>query len=267
METDMSMAVQQQDTLTPRNIELIKRTLCAGVSDDDLEIFLNACRRTQLDPLMKQIHAVKRFDNGKERITIQTGIDGYRLIADRTGRYMPGRSATYEFDEMGNISSCTAYCKKLDSAGNWHDLEHTVYWTEYVAFKKDGGAQKMWVDKPRLMIAKCAEAALLRKAFPADLSGIYTHDEMQRADSAAIEIVSSAEPIDNRISAQEAEKLDQELKAMGEDFKLNAFKHLSKKTGKEITSTSDFTNEQSTIVTAWIEKKRKTLEPLQAVAF
>jgi hypothetical protein len=55
--------------------------------------------------------------------------------------------------------------------------------SEYAQTTKDGNLTQMWRDKGALMIAKCAEALALRKAFPQDLSGIYTAEEMAQADN------------------------------------------------------------------------------------
>lgn len=152
--------------------DLIKRMYCKGCSDDEFEVFLHTCKRTGLDPSAKQIYAIKRGD----KMTLQTGIDGFRLIADRTGNYSPGQEATFTYDDKNKLSSATAYIKKRTPDGTWHEVSATAYMDEY------DSKQNLWVKMPRAMLSKCAESLALRKAFPAELSGIYTTEEMEQAD-------------------------------------------------------------------------------------
>jgi phage recombination protein Bet len=173
--------------LPPEKVELLKRTMCKGATDDELELFLHACKHTGLDPFVRQIYAVKRKqrnDNGDyvEVMTIQTGIDGYRLIAERTGRYMPGREPTFTYNDNGLLLTATAHVKKLAADGSWHEISATAHWDEYVSLKRDNKPTRMWNDKPHIMLSKCAESLALRRAFPAELSGVYTREEMEQAE-------------------------------------------------------------------------------------
>jgi len=171
-------------------LDLLKQTICKGATDDELEIFVHACKRTGLDPFMKQIHSVKRWDPklNREVMTIQTGIDGYRLIAERTGKYMPGQQPELIYDAAGKVVSATAYVKKLGPDGQWHTIAATAFYEEYVQTKKDGKPMGMWEKMPRSQLSKCAESLALRKSFPADLSGVYTKEEMEQGMSESIDI-------------------------------------------------------------------------------
>lgn len=164
-------------------IDLIKSMYFAGSTDSEFEMFMHICKKTGLDPILKQIHPVKRWDSKlqKEVMTVQTAIDGYRLIAERSGKYSPGREPTYKYDDKGLLISATAYVKKMTVDGTWHEVAATAFFEEYVQRTKDGKPTSFWVRMGHNQLAKCAEALAIRKAFPADLSGIYTHDEMQQA--------------------------------------------------------------------------------------
>jgi phage recombination protein Bet len=179
---------------TNDQIETIKDVFCKGLSNDEFKIFLYSCERTGLDPFAKQIYAVKRNDKklGREVMTIQTGIDGYRAIADRTERYAPGKKPSFAYDPQGKVLSATAYVMKLTKDGKWHEVEAEAFYDEYVQTTYDGRAMGLWNKMVRTMLAKCAEALALRKAFPSQLSGIYTQEEMQQAD--AIDVTPAPQP-------------------------------------------------------------------------
>ena len=154
-------------------VELLKNTVCRGANDDELQLFLHVCKRTGLDPFMKQIYSISR---GNQR-TIQTGIDGLRLVAERTGRYTPGKESSFVYDEKGLLVSATSYIKKMTHDGTWHDVSATCFSSEY-----NPGNNPIWKKMPHVMLAKCAEAAALRKACPAEMSGLYTTEEMVQAE-------------------------------------------------------------------------------------
>lgn len=164
----------QINNLDKDKIELIKRTVCVGASNDELQLFLHVCTKTGLDPFMKQIYAIKR--GGK--MTIQTSIDGFRLTADRTGCYAPGRESSFVYDSEAKLISATAYIRKKTLDGTWHEVCGTAHWAEFYP-----GNNSFWGKMPHVMLGKCAEAVALRRAFPAELSSVYTADEMQQADT------------------------------------------------------------------------------------
>ena len=145
----MTLELRKSDAaFTDQQISLIKNTLCKGVTDEEFEIFLHACRRTGLDPFMKQIYAVKR-GGARPTMTIQTGIDGYRLIAERTGRYAPGKETTYTYDDVKRLVSATAYIKKMTPDGTWHDVSATAFYDEYAQ------NSPFWQKMKHIMLAKC----------------------------------------------------------------------------------------------------------------
>jgi phage recombination protein Bet len=177
-----------------------------------LALFLHQCKRTGLDPLARQIYCIKR--GGKA--TIQTGIDGYRLIADRTGVYAGNDDPRFEGDEDGHPLKATVTVWKL-VGGQRCGFTATARWSEY---KAEG---PMWGRMPYLMLGKVAEALALRKAFPADLSGLYTDEEMdQAAPSTAPALVAGGGAGRRKIDRNRLEHLYEDTRAEAEQYGIEA---------------------------------------------
>ena len=167
---------------TQEQTALISSTIAPGCSSDELKLFAYACQRTGLDPFSKQIYAIKR---GK--MTIQVGIDGLRAIAERTGQ-LDGSETFWIGDTEGSQWSDVWLGSKPPSAaktiiyrkGCGHPFVGVARLQDYNA------GQGLWSKMPAAMIAKCSEALALRKAFPADMSGVYTTDEMEQAEEVTV---------------------------------------------------------------------------------
>lgn len=187
----MSTAIEQVRSngaieFSAEQVDLIKRTIAKDATNDELALFMHQCERTGLDPMNKQIYFQKRSG----RVTIITAIDGFRLIAQRTGRYA-GPGDTSWCGEDGEWKTVWPSSKppvaakvgvKMVVGGLIVESAAVAHYDEYVV-KYNGKPGEMWAKMPRNQLAKCAEALALRKAFPAELSGLYTSDEMGQADN------------------------------------------------------------------------------------
>lgn len=164
-------------------VNLVKNTICRGATGEELALFLHQCKRTGLDPFSRQIHAVKRWDRelGREVMSIQVGIDGFRLIADRTGAYAGNDDPVYDAEDKPYPNKATVTVWKLVN-GQRVPFTRSARWSEFVQTKKDGTVTKFWKQMPYLMLGKVAEALALRAAFPQELSGLYTPEEMMQAE-------------------------------------------------------------------------------------
>ena len=174
-------------------VELIKRTVAKGSTDDELKLFMYVCEKSRLDPFKRQIYAIKRRVWNNEtrahdaKMTIQTSIDGFRLIAERSEKYQ-GQLGPFFCGEDGqwmdvwlSKESPTAAKVGVWKVGFREPLWGTAKWDSYA---QDQG---LWKKMPDHMLAKCAEAIALRRAFPDDLSGLYTEEEMIQAGPEATE--------------------------------------------------------------------------------
>lgn len=179
--------------LTRPQVELIKRTIAKGASDDELRLFVQVCKGAQLNPFLKQVHLVPRWDSkeGREVRTIQVSIDGFRAVAESSGAYAGNDDPVYDGEQEIEYTAgkdkkkvivplkATVTVYKIVE-GQRYAFTATARWSEYYPGQKMGF---QWHIRPYLMLGKCAEALALRKTFPKLLSGMYAAEEMDRGSA------------------------------------------------------------------------------------
>lgn len=195
-------------------IELLKRTIAKDATDDELNLFLYQCKRTRLDPMTRQCYFMRRsaYDKKQERyvdsFTFETSIDGFRLIAERTDKYAgqiapqwadvrvptDGGPPVIRWYEVWPFAERTPYAARVGVCRKDFDapLYAVARWDAYVQLvdvwegKRKTGEKRlnaMWEKRGAEQLAKCAEALALRQAFPNELSGVYSSEEMGQADN------------------------------------------------------------------------------------
>ena len=186
--TNTALTIAEDQTgFTDQQIAALRQIGLGANTQADVEVFFHQAKRSGLDPFRREIYMITRKTKNGPKATIQTGIDGFYKIADRVTRQTGG---TWGIPE-------TLWC---GPNGQWRDvwLEETPPAAAKVTVERNGSrfttvatsaeynaGSPMWQKMPARMIAKCAEALAIRRAFPDDLSGLYTSEEMAQADSPA----------------------------------------------------------------------------------
>lgn len=183
IQTGSTLTLESDQTFwTEHQVAGLRQLGVDRAGNGDLAVYLHVCQRTGLDPFARQIYMIER--QGKQ--TIQTGIDGFRLVArravDRTGETL-SIGASEWCDQDGTwtdvwLKDYPPSAARVVAYRNGEAFPGTALWREYAQTKRDGDLTAMWRDRPAGQLAKCAEALALRKAFPHDLSGVYTDDEL-----------------------------------------------------------------------------------------
>lgn len=192
------VAVRQAEPnyLIPQQLkDIYMKTVFNGLTEDEAVVAYRLAKRRNLDVEAKQIFFVPYTDKqGRRTVVSQTSIDGFRLIASKSGKYggsvdpkltvkfKDGTKAVlsheeYDPSEIDHIISGTISVINTDFP---QPQTATALFKSYCK-QYNGNPTGLWATMPDVMILKCAEALALRKAFPQDLSGIYTSDEMEQA--------------------------------------------------------------------------------------
>lgn len=170
-------------TFTKEQVALIRSQIAPKATPDELSLFLHQCKRTGLDPFARQIYAIHRKSGGQEKMTIQTSIDGFRVIAERSNDYAGQDEPFFTYKPDGTIESAKVTVYRFRRDNRYPAAVGIAFWDEYCQRDYQGNPMAMWAKMPRVMLSKVAEAIALRKAYPQDLSGLYTTEEMNQADT------------------------------------------------------------------------------------
>lgn len=178
-------------------LETMRLTVAVGATDAEFSMFVAFCKATGLNPFKREIWFIKipekRFYSSRDkkevtipaRVQMMTGINGFFMIANKNPMFDGMPEVTFERDKDGCILSCRAEVYRKDrrfpSVG-------VARWDEFFPGETDK-KNSIWETKPHVMIAKVAKAIALREAFPQELNGLHSEEEMAKV----IELYSEAD--------------------------------------------------------------------------
>lgn len=217
----LAVTATQQDWTPDQRAALQALGIDDSVSGADLRVFLSYAQRTGLDPFARQIYLIGRRQRDpdgqwRKRWSIQVGIDGFRIVAKRSGKYRGQTPAEWcgpdgQWRDVWLEDGPPAAAR----AGVLHaDFDQPLYtvatWGQYAALNAKGEVTGLWPKMGPLMLHKCAEALALRRAFPNDLSGIFIAEEMDQAGPGQLPVPPVPRPFDEMLAdAIAAETLEQ----------------------------------------------------------
>jgi phage recombination protein Bet len=171
---------------TPEQRKMIRDSFLNGATESEAAVLMEFARLRRLNPILRQVHFVKRYDSQKrtEVWATQVGIDGFRAIAERTGLYDGQDEPEFIYAADDKLHKRPIFCRVRIYRKDWsRPAIGVAHFEEFAQFYRDKQTQQwkltnMWESKPHVMLAKCAEAAAHRKAFPEDTGGLYEEAEL-----------------------------------------------------------------------------------------
>ena len=194
---DATAQAAQQGVWNRERVELVKRTICPkGISEDEFALFIEQCKRSGLDPLLKEAFCVARRQNtgNRERpnwvtkYEFQPSEAGMLARAERFPDFKGIQaSAVFAEDEIildqgkGEVVHRFNPAKRKGAlVGAWSRVVRdgklpVVVWLDFSGYVQQ---TPLWAKIPTTMIEKCARVAALRKAYPEAFGGLYVREEM-----------------------------------------------------------------------------------------
>lgn len=192
---------------------LVESIFPTAKTAEAVEMALAYCKARDMDIMKRPVHIVPVWDKQRrcEVETVWAGLHEVRSTAHRTAGY--AGIDPIEFGPMvtANLGGENVKYPEWAKATVYRMVQgvrcpftQTVHWLETYSSGKGGKPTPMWVKRPNDQLAKCAEVAALRMAFPEELGNDYIAEEMagkemQFADPKAVVPAAKNAPVEGEL--------------------------------------------------------------------